>query len=162
MAKMKGPALIRLTREKVPVITTPDTPFEIGRAYTCREGKDVAIIANGPELYHALMAAEELGKEGISCKVVNVHTVKPIDRDAIIAAAKECGAVVTAEEHQKMAGFGSAVAEVLVEEYPVPMKFVGVDDTFSESGKPAELLEKYGLTAHHIEAAVKAVLKRKS
>jgi len=162
IAKHKGPCSIRLTREKVPVITTADTPFELGKAYIARDGDDVAIIANGPETYHALKAAEELAKEGISATVLNVHTVKPLDKEAILEASKRCGCVVTAEEHQRMGGFGSAVAELLIEENPVPMKIVGVKDRFGESGKPDELLEAFGLTSKYIVQAAKEVMQKKS
>ena len=158
-AKTNGPVYIRFGREAIPVVTDEETPFEIGKAYRCREGSDAAIIACGAMVYESLIAAEELSKEGIEAMVVNLHTVKPIDKDAIIEAAKKCGAIVTAEEHQTMGGMGSAVAEVVAENCPVPMKFVGINDSFGESGEPDELMEAYCLTSKHIVNAVKQVLR---
>ena len=160
-ADYNGPVYIRYGRENVPIITEDKTPFEIGKAIKMREGKDVCIMACGSMVYESLMAAELLEKEGIKARVLNIHTIKPIDKQAIINAAKDCGAIVTAEEHQIFGGFGSAVAEVVVANCPVPMEFVGVNDTFGESGKPADLIVKYGLKDVNIAAAVKKVLKRK-
>lgn len=134
-ARIDGPVMIRFGREKVPVITTPHTPFEIGKAEIYRDGEDVSIIACGVMVYQALMAAEKLAGEGISAQVINCHTVKPIDKETILAAARKTGAVVTAEEHQVMGGFGSAVTEVISQNYPVPVKMVGIQDSFGESGK---------------------------
>src|SRR3989338_10245911 len=125
-AEMKGPVYIRFAREKTPVFTTEQTPFEIGQALVLREGTDVAIIGSGPLVYEALEAAEELSKQGVDCMVVNNHTVKPIDRKTIVAAARKCGAVVTVEEHQVNGGAGSAVIEVLAEECPVSVERVGM------------------------------------
>ena len=160
-ADYNGPVYIRYGRENVPIITEDKTPFEIGKAIKMREGSDVCIMACGSMVYESLMAAELLEKEGIKARVLNIHTIKPIDKQAIIDAAKECGAIVTAEEHQIFGGFGSAVAEVIVANSPVPMEFVGVNDTFGESGKPADLIVKYGLKDVNIVEAVKKVLKRK-
>jgi len=160
-AKHKGPVYFRFLREKTPVITTEKTPFEVGKALVFREGTDVTVIACGQMVYEALVAAENLQKEGISVRVINNHTIKPIDKKTIIQAAKETGAIVTAEEHQINGGLGSAVAEVLVENYPVPMERVGLLDTFGESGKPEELLVKYHMKAGDIEKAVRKVIKRK-
>lgn len=160
-ATINGPVYFRFAREKTPAFTTEKTPFVVGRAEVYREGKDVAIIASGPLVYKALVAAEELSKEKIDAQVLNNHTIKPIDEDTIVAAAKKCGAVVTVEEHQTMGGAGSAVAEVLAGKHPVPIEFVGMPNTFGESGEPEELLEKYGMGVKHIKAAVKRVLKRK-
>ncbi|WP_372519787.1 transketolase family protein [Candidatus Ruminimicrobiellum ovillum] len=160
-ADYNGPVYIRYGRENVPIITEDKTPFEIGKAIKMREGGDVCIMACGSMVYESLMAAELLEKEGIKARVLNIHTIKPIDRQAIIDAAKDCGAIVTAEEHQIFGGFGSAVAEVVVANSPVPMEFVGVNDTFGESGKPADLIVKYGLKDVNIVEAVKKVLKRK-
>lgn len=160
-AKYKGPVYMRFGREKVPVITTPDTPFEIGKAYVYREGKDVTVFACGVMVYEALKAASILEKESISVKVVNVCSVKPIDDKTITAAAKDTGCAVTAEEHQVLGGMGSAVAEVLAEKCPIPIEFVGVKDTFGESGSPDQLMEKYGLSVNSIIDAVKRVHKRK-
>jgi transketolase len=156
-----GPVYIRYGRENTPIFTNDSTPFEIGKANVLREGKDVAIMACGTMVYEALMAAELLEKKGIKAKVLNIHTIKPIDEKAIIAAAKDCGAIVTAEEHQVYGGFGSAVAEVIVKNCPVPMEMVAVKDTFGESGEPMDLIAKYGLRDVNIVEAVQKVLKRK-
>lgn len=160
-AKIDGPVYLRFGRQNAPVYTTKDTPFEIGKINRLRDGKDVAIVACGVMVYKSLLAAEELSKNGIEATVLNCHTIKPIDTEALIKAAKECGAVVTAEEHQKSGGLGSAVAEVLVESENVPMKIIGIKDRFGESGESDELMEKYGLTSTNIVKAVKNVLKRK-
>lgn len=160
-AYYNGPVYIRYGRENVPIITEDNTPFEIGKAIKMKEGKDVCIMACGSMVYESLMAAELLEKEGINARVLNIHTIKPIDKQAIIEAANDCGAIVTAEEHQIFGGFGSAVAEVVVANKPVPMEFVGMKDTFGESGKPADLIAKYGLKDINIVEAVRKVLKRK-
>lgn len=156
-----SPTYIRFGREKSAVFTTKDTPFEIGKAITFRDGKDVAIIGCGMLLYHALVAAEELSKEGIECMVINSHTVKPLDETAVIEAAKKCGAVVSIEEHQIAGGLGSAIAECLARNYPVPQEFIGVQDRFGESGKPDELIEAFGMGIGSIKEAVKKVVARK-
>lgn len=161
LGKMQGPAYFRFAREKTPVFTTKDTPFEIGKAEIFKEGTDVALIGSGPVLYNGLLAAQELEKEGISVMVVNNHTIKPIDVDTIVAAAKTCGAVVTLEEHQVMGGAGSAVIEVLAKHCPVPVEMVGVQDHFGESGEPNELIEKYGMGVDSIKQAIKKVITRK-
>jgi transketolase len=161
LGQMPGPAYFRFAREKTPVMTTAETPFEIGKAMVFRDGKDVAIIGSGPVLYNALLAAIDLEKEGISVMVVNNHTIKPIDSLAIISAAKTCGAVVTLEEHQTMAGCGSAICEVLAMNYPIPVEMVGTPNSFGESGKPEELIEKYGMGKKAVTEAVKKVLGRK-
>ncbi|MDR1195959.1 MAG: transketolase family protein [Endomicrobium sp.] len=160
-AYFAGPVYIRYGRENVPIITKPETPFEIGKANILRDGKDAAILACGTMVYESLAAAEILEKKGIKTMVIDIHTIKPIDEKAIIDAAKECGAIVTAEEHQIFAGFGSAVAEVVVRNSPVPMEFVGVNDTFGESGEAADLIKKFGLKDVNIAQAVEKVLKRK-
>jgi transketolase len=161
-ARYKGPVYLRFAREKTPIITTEETPFEIGKALVFREGKDVAIIGCGPLLYNAMLAAEELSKEGIDVMVVNNHTIKPMDTETIINAAKTCGAVVTVEDHQIMGGMGSAVAEVLAQNYPVPIEFIGMRDRFGESGEPNELIEAFGMGKNAIKEAVKKVLQRKN
>lgn len=161
-AKMTGPVYFRFAREKTPVITTAETAFEIGKAEVFWEaGHDVAIVACGPLVYQALVAAKELHEEGIGTMVINNHTVKPMDVETITKAARECGAVVTVEEHQIMGGMGSAVAEVLAQNYPVPMEFIGMPNSFGESGEPDELLEKYGMSVVSIKEAVKKTIKRK-
>lgn len=161
IAKTYGPAYVRFGREKVPVVTDEATPFEIGKAYCCKDGTDVAIVACGAMVYEALVAAEKLAKSGISAMVINNHTVKPIDKDTLIEAAKKTKAVVTAEEHQLMGGMGSAVLEVLAQNYPVPARMVGVEDRFGESGNPDTLMKAFGLTSDHIVEAAKEVLKMK-
>lgn len=160
-AEMDGPVYIRLGRSKVPVIYAEDYQFELGKASIIKEGQDVALIACGIMVAEALKAAEELAKEGISARVINMASIKPLDKEAVVAAARDTGAVVTAEEHNIIGGLGSAVAEVLGENVPVPLERVGVSDTFGESGKPQDLLEKYGLTAKHIQEAAYRVLNRK-
>jgi len=160
-AEHVGPFYFRFAREKTPVITTEETPFKVGRAEVFREGTDVTIVACGPLVYQSLVAANELQKEGVSAKVINNHTIKPIDKLTLASAAKETGAVVTVEEHQITGGLGGAVAEVLAESYPVPMEFIGMPDTFGESGQPNELLDKYGMSVGKIKEAVKTVLKKK-
>ena len=160
IAKHVGPSYIRFGREKTPVITKTETPFELGRALPILAGDEVTIIANGQMVYRAMMAARELeGK--ISVGVLNMHTAKPIDAKAIIDAAKETGAIVTAEEHQIIGGLGSAVAEVLGDHHPVPIERVGILDTFGESGKPEELMEHYHLGVSDIVHAVERVIRRK-
>ena len=159
--KANGPVYIRFGREAVPDFTPHDLPFEIGKAQIFNDGTDLTIIATGHLTYEALQAAKELEKEKISARVINLHTIKPIDKDTIIRAAEETGAVVTAEEHQVAGGMGSAVAEVLANGKPVPAEFTGMPDSFGESGQPDELLEKYGMNAGHIFKAAKKVLKRK-
>jgi len=160
-AEHEGPLYLRLARGKTSVITTERTPFKFGQAEIFKEGKDVTIIACGPLVYYSLLAAKDLEKEGLNIQVINNHTIKPIDKLAIAKAAKETGAIVTVEEHQIAGGLGGAVAEVLAESYPVSMERIGVKDSFGESGKPSELLEKYGMSVEDIKEAVKAVLKRK-
>lgn len=162
VARLKGPVYLRFGRPKRPVFTTSRTPFRIGRAQPFRRGDDVAIMACGMMVHQALLAAEELKKEGIDCTVLNIHTVKPLDEKAVIAAAKRCGAVVTAEEHQLMGGLGSVVAEALSRHYPVPIESVGIDDRFGESGRSDELIERFGLGVRHVNQAVRRALKRKA
>ncbi len=161
MAKRNGPCFVRFGREAVPVVTDESTPFEIGKARLCREGRDVTVLANGAMVYEAQNAAEELAKEGISVRVIDLHTIKPLDESAIITAAKETGCIVTAEEHQMNGGMGGAVAECLARNCPVPMEMVGVNDSFGESGKPQELMDKYGLNQETIVRKVKTILARK-
>ena len=156
-----GPVYIRFAREKTPVVTTPETSFTIGKAEIFREGNDVAIIASGPLVYEAMLAAHALETQGIHARVINNHTVKPIDEATIAAAAKECGAIVTAEEHQVQGGMGSAVAEVVVLTHSVPMEFIGVQKRFGESGDPETLMDAFGLRDKNIIAAVTRVLARK-
>jgi len=164
-AKLWGPVYLRFGREKSPVITSEETPFTPGKAFILWEPKgkktDVAIVGCGMLLHHALLAAQALEKEKIHVLVVNSHTVKPLDEHTILAAAKKAGAVVSVEEHQIAGGLGGAIAELLARRAPTPMEFVGLEDTFGESGKPEELLEKYGMGVDSIMKAVKKVLRRK-
>ncbi len=172
-AAYDGPVYIRFAREKTPVFTTPDTPFEIGRAEVLHDGSSsqssserlspqVAIIACGPLVYNALVAAHELEVEGVSVRVINNHTIKPIDEKTIVAAARDTGAIVTVEEHQVAGGMGSAVAEVLARQCPVPIEFIGVQNRFGESGAPNELVEHFGMGVSHIKAAALRAIKRKT
>lgn len=160
-AQHNGPVYIRFTREKTPLITTERTPFSIGKAEVYRDGTDCALIACGPLLYEALIAAEELAKEGIECMVINNHTIKPLDTKTTLQAAKQCGAIVTIEEHQTTGGLGSAIAELLAQTQPTPQKFIGIKNKFGESGQPAELLKKYGLTRKEIADAARSLVSQK-
>lgn len=157
----KGPIYMRTSRAPFPIVTKENDPFVIGKANVLRPGKDVTFIACGIMVSESLAAAEILKKEGIEARVINMHTIKPIDKDAIIAAAKETGAIVTGEEHQINGGLGSAVAEVLGQFAPVPLEMVAVRDSFGESGSPAELMKAYHLKDVDIVAAARKVLKRK-
>lgn len=156
-----GPCYIRLAREKSPVFTTAKTPFKIGRAEIFRDGNDVAIIVCGPLVYNALLAAEELSRKKIEARVINCHTIKPLDEKTILDAAKKCGAVVTVEEHQRAGGLGGAVAELLAQNLPTPQEFVGINDQFGESGQPNELIEHFGLGVAGIMKAARQAMKRK-
>lgn len=164
-AKLGSPVYIRLAREKTPVITTDDSPFEIGKSqiyYGDENSKaDVGIVATGALVYRAILVAEELKKHGISAKVLNVSTIKPLDTDAVISLAKTTGAIVTVEEHQIIGGLGGAVSECLSQNFPTPIEFVGVHDKFGQSGTPDELLEHYGMSEKDILLACKKVLTRK-
>jgi transketolase len=156
-----GPVFIRTGRPKVPIVYGPDQKFEIGKAIEVVAGSDVAIVANGLLVAQAILAAETLEAEGISARVIDMHTVKPLDREAIRRAAAETGAMVVAEEHLVDGGLGVRVAQVVAETAPCPMEFVGIHDTYAESGQPDELLEKYGLVARDVAAAVRKVVARK-
>ncbi len=158
--QVNGPAYIRFGREAVPDFTPEDLPFEVGKGQLLKEGKDITIIATGHLVWEALQAGYQLEKQNIDVRVINIHTIKPIDEEIIIKAAKETGLIVTAEEHQIYGGLGSAVAEVLVKSYPVKVNMVGINDRFGESGKPEELMKKYGLTADHIADVTKNMIKQ--
>ncbi len=165
LAKSKKPAYLRLVREKTPIITTEETPFNLGKMETYWMPDaglaQVGIIATGGLLHRAILAAKELEAEGIKTKVMNLASIKPIDTEAVLSLAKECKAFVTVEEHQIAGGMGSAVAEVLAQNFPVPIEFIGVKDLFGQSGTPDELIEHYGMGKDSIKDAVKKVLKRK-
>ncbi len=160
-ARIDGPVYIRLGRSPVPVLHGEEFEFVPGRAVELRPGKDVTLVACGIMVAEALEAAGILAGEGIDAGVLNIHTVKPLDVEAVTAAARRTGAIVTVEEHSIIGGLGSAVAEVLVENHPVPMVRVGIRDVFGESGKPDELMEKFGLTPAHIAAAAREAIGRK-
>jgi len=162
IAKTASPTYLRLAREKTPVVTTEASPFQIGKANIlyAPEKPQAVIIACGPMVYNALIAAKKLADQKIPVIVVNSHTIKPLDKETILAVAKEAGAVVTVEEHQKAGGLGSAVAELLAENLPFPMTLMGVADQFGQSGTPGELVEHYGLGINHIVEAVHRLQKR--
>jgi len=161
-ASTHGPFYIRLCRPRTPSVYDQDYRFTLGKAVTMSQGRDATIIAIGIMVPAAIEAAENLKREGIDCRVLNMSTLKPIDEDAIIKAATDTGAIVTAEDHLKHGGLGSQVAQVIAGHHPVPMEFVAIKDTYAQSGKGPELLQRYGLTAGDIEQAVKTVVKRKN
>lgn len=161
IAKNNKPSYIRLSRDKVPTITTEESPFEIGRAQVIKDGKDATIIACGQMVYVALMAAHDLESHKISVRVINCPTIKPLDTKCVLLAAEETGAIVTIEEHQAIGGLGSAVAECVGQNYPVPIKILGIQDRFGESGKTGELLEKFGLTKENVIKSITAVIRMK-
>ena len=160
-AELKNPVYIRLGRNPAPVLTKKEDPFKIGKAILYRDGKDVTIIACGHSLYEAKKAHERLKEEGVSVRVINLHTPKPLDEEVILKAARETGALVTIEEHTVFGGMGSAVAEFISQNFPVPIKMVGIRDCFGESGTPLELLKHYNLTTDDVIAAVREALKAK-
>lgn len=166
LAQAKIPAYLRLAREKTGVITTEETPFEIGKGYIVHEPSNggiahVGIVATGPLVRTAMLAARDLEKKGIQTKVVNIHTIKPLDKKLILALAKETHALVTVEEHQIAGGMGSAVAEFLSQEFPVPIEFIGVNDSFGQSGTPEQLIELYGMGRESIKNAIEKIIRRK-
>jgi transketolase len=161
IANYKGPVYLRFGRPKVPVFTPENQNFEIGKAIQLQDGKDVTIIATGHLVWESLEAAKILYKKGVSADVINIHTIKPLDQDAIIKSVNKTGCVVTAEEHNYMGGLGESVSRVLASNSPAPQEFVAINDTFGESGTPAQLMEKYGLSANSIVEKAERVLKRK-
>lgn len=156
-----GPFYIRLSRPKTPIVYPEGYHFTLGKAVTMRQGKDATIIAVGIMVAKALEAADILARQGIDCRVINTHTLKPLDEAAIVKAASETGAIVVAEEHLAHGGLGSRVAQIVTKEKPVPMEFVNLGDRYASSGKAEELLQRYGLTARDIEESVKSAVKRK-
>ena len=162
IAKYDGPCYLRFGRPKWPVFIPEDMPFEIGKALMLNEGKDVTIFATGHMVWKAIEAGHALAEKGIDAEVVNIHTIKPLDRDAILASAKKTGCVVSAEEHQMNGGLGDSIAQLLGKELPTPMEYVAVNDSFGESGTPDQLLEKYGLTTAAIVAAAERAIARKA
>lgn len=161
IAKDKRPCYLRLSREMTPTMTTADTPFEIGKAYVYSPGADVTILSTGPMTYLALHAADKLFKEGIDAEVIHVPTIKPLDDKTILGSVKKTGCVVTIEEAQVIGGLGGAVAELLGEEMPTPMRRIGMKDRFGESGTPDELFKHFGITPHHIMMAAHEVVAKK-
>ena len=161
IAKYDGPVYLRFGRPSVPIFTDENQTFEIGKAINLTEGNDVTIVATGHLVWEALQASEKLFEKGISAEVINIHTIKPLDKNAIIESVKKTGCIVTAEEHNFLGGLGESVSRVLALEYPTPQEFVATNDTFGESGTPTQLMEKYGLNANTIVEKVNKVLKRK-
>jgi len=161
VAEMVGPVYLRFGRPKVPNFTPADQKFEIGKGVMLNEGKDVTIVATGHLVWEAIVAARELEANGTSCEVINIHTIKPLDRNIILDSIKKTKCIVVAEEHQKAGGLGSSIATLLAENKPCPIEFVAVNDKFGESGKPAQLMKKYGLDSSNIIAAANKVISRK-
>lgn len=161
IADHDGPVYLRFGRPAVPVFTDPNQKFEIGKAWMVNEGSDVTIVATGHLVWEAIQAGEQLAELGIDAEIINIHTIKPLDDEAILKSVAKTGCVVTAEEHNRLGGLGDSVAQLLATHRPTPQEFVAVNDSFGESGTPAQLMEKYGLDAAHIVAAVQKVIKRK-
>ena len=162
IAEHDGPVYLRFGRPVMPIFIKPDTPFVIGKAQTIYEGSDVTIIACGHMVWKSIEAVEELKKKGISVELINMHTIKPLDNSAILESVRKTGCIVTAEEHMANGGLGEAVAQVLSRNYPCPQEFVAVNDSFGESGKPMDLMDKYGIGTSNIVSAVERVLERKA
>jgi transketolase len=161
IAKHHGPVYLRFGRPKVPNFTAENGDFEIGKAVKLIDGNDVTLVATGHLVWEALEAAKALNESGISAEVINIHTIKPLDDKAILESVNKTGCIVTAEEHNYLGGLGESVARVLAQHRPTPQEFVATQDTFGESGTPAQLMEKYGLNSEAIQKAAKTVLKRK-
>ena len=161
IAKYEGPVYLRFGRPSVPVFTTENQTFEIGKSINLTEGSDVTIVATGHLVWEALQASEKLFEKGITAEVINIHTIKPLDKNAILKSVKKTGCIVTAEEHNYLGGLGESVSRILALEHPSPQEFVATNDTFGESGTPTQLMEKYGLNANSIIEKVNKVLKRK-
>jgi transketolase len=161
IADWEGPVYLRFGRPVIPVFTAVDQPFEIGKAWMVNEGKDVSIIATGHMVWEAIQAGEILESEGIDAEIINIHTIKPFDTEAVLTSVRKTGCVVSAEEHQINGGLGDSIAQVLVQQYYAPLEYVGVKDSFGESGTPVQLMEKYGLTALKIVEAAKKAIARK-
>lgn len=162
VAEFEGPVYLRFGRPVIPVFTEENQKFEIGKAWKIREGRDVSVFATGHLVWEAIQAVEILEKEGIDVELINIHTIKPLDEAAILESAAKTGCVVSAEEHNRLGGLGDSIAQTLIRHNPVPMEYVAVNDSFGESGKPADLMKKYGLDAENIVRAVRAVMKRKT
>jgi transketolase len=163
VAAYEGPVYLRFGRPVVPIFTAPDQEFIIGKAWTVNEGKDVSIFATGHLVWEAILAGEILAEKGIDAEIINIHTIKPLDDEAVLASVRKTGCVVSAEEHQIAGGLGDSIAQLLIKNHLAPMEFVGVEDSFGESGTPAQLMEKYGLNAAAIvEKAMKAIARKNS
>jgi transketolase len=162
IAEHEGPVYLRFGRPVIPVFTPADQKFEIGKAWTVNEGSDVSIFCTGHLVWESIKAGEILAAEGIEADIINIHTIKPLDEEAILASVKKTGCAVSAEEHMLNGGLGDSVAQVLARNYPAPIEYVGVHDTFGESGTPDQLMQKYGLTADKIVEQVKKVIARKN
>jgi transketolase len=161
IAEHDGPVYLRFGRPVIPVFTDADQKFEIGKAWMVNEGTDVSIFATGHMVWEAIQAGELLEAEGINAEIINIHTIKPLDEEAVLASVSKTGCAVTAEEHNRLGGLGDSIAQVLVKNKLVPQEYVAVNDSFGESGTPAQLMEKYGLTAKDIVAAAKRAIARK-
>ena len=161
IAEHDGPVYLRFGRPTVPVFTPEDQPFVIGKAWMVNEGTDVTIVATGHLVWEAIQAGEQLAEQGISAEIINIHTIKPLDEEAVLTSVAKTGCVVTAEEHNRIGGLGDSVAQLLLTKHPAPQEYVAVQDSFGESGTPAQLMEKYGLTAAAIVSAVQRAMSRK-
>lgn len=162
IAEYEGPVYLRFGRPVVPIFTAPDQKFEIGKAWMVNEGTDVSIFATGHLVWEAIKAGEKLAEMGISAEIINIHTIKPLDAEAILKSVAKTRCVVSAEEHNRLGGLGDSIAQVLIQNDPVPMEYVAVNDSFGESGTPAQLMKKYGLDDEHIIKAVEKVIAKKS
>ncbi len=162
VADFEGPVYLRFGRPVVPIFTAPDQEFIIGKAWTVNEGKDVSIFATGHLVWEAILAGEILAEQGIDAEIINIHTIKPLDEEAVLASVRKTGCVVSAEEHQIAGGLGDSIAQLLIKNHLAPMEFVGVEDSFGESGTPAQLMEKYGLNAAAIVEKAMKVIARKN
>jgi transketolase len=161
IAEHDGPVYLRFGRPVIPIFTDPDQKFEIGKAWMVNEGTDVSIFATGHMVWEAIQAGELLEAEGINAEIINIHTIKPLDEEAVLKSVEKTGCAVSAEEHNRIGGLGDSIAQVLIKNKLVPQEYVAVNDSFGESGTPAQLMEKYGLTAKDIVAAAKRAIARK-
>jgi transketolase len=161
IAEFEGPVYLRFGRPTVPVFTDPDQKFEIGKAWMVNEGKDVSIFATGHMVWKAIEAGEKLAELGIDAEIINIHTIKPLDEEAVLKSVAKTKCVVTAEEHNRFGGLGDSIAQLLIKNMPVPQEYIAVNDSFGESGTPDQLMTKYGLDTENIIEAVKKVIKRK-
>ncbi|WP_207428553.1 transketolase family protein [Pedobacter sp. SYSU D00535] len=161
IAEHHGPVYLRFGRPVVPIFTDPDQKFEIGKAWMVNEGKDVSIFATGHLVWEAILAGEKLAEMGIDAEIINIHTIKPLDEEAVLKSVAKTGCVVTAEEHNRLGGLGDSIAQLLAQHNPTPQEYIAVNDSFGESGKPAELMTKYGLDSENIIKAVQKVIARK-